>query len=73
MFREITFHADDELSRKAQEKAARKPTSLNELFNAWLRQYVNADVRAGEFDAVMQSMDYVQPGKAFSRDEMNEQ
>jgi len=34
MFREITFHTDEELIRKAQEKAARESTSLNEPFKA---------------------------------------
>lgn len=72
MLSEITLSADDELIRKAQKKAARESTSLNELFGAWLRQYVSADSRVCELDAVMQSMDHVQPGKAFSRDEMNE-
>lgn len=33
---------------------------------------LSADVRAEEFDALMQSLDYVKPGRTFSREEMNE-
>ena len=33
---------------------------------------LSADVRAEEFDALMQSMDHIQPGRTSRRDEMNE-
>ena len=72
MFRKITFSADEELTRKAQEKAAREQTSLNELFGVWLMQYVNDETRAREFDLLMLSRDHVRSGRTFSRDEMNE-
>ena len=72
MFREIKFSEDEELTRKAQEKAAREQTSLNELFRVWLMQYVNDETRAREFDSLMLSMDHVRSGRIFSKDEMNE-
>ena len=72
MFREITFSADDDLICKTQEKAASEQTSLNELFSVWLKQYVNDETRAREFDLLMLSRDHVRSGRIFSRDEMNE-
>jgi hypothetical protein len=72
MLRAITFSAHDDLIRKAQEKAEREQTSLNELFRVWLKQYVNDETRAREFDLLMLSMDHVRSGRTFSRDEMNE-
>ena len=70
--RNIIVSADDDLIRNAQENATREQTTLNELFNVWLWEYVNAESRASQFDALMQSIEYVQPGRSFSRDEMNE-
>jgi len=72
MLKNITLSADEELIRKAREKAQREHTTLNETFRGWLRQYVNAEARAREFDALMQSLDYVRPWRTFSREEMNE-
>ena len=72
MLREIAFSADDDLIRKAQEKAASEHTSLNVLFRVWLMQYVNDETQAREFDALMLSMDHVRSGRNFSKKEMNE-
>ncbi|NTV66670.1 MAG: hypothetical protein HGB06_03135 [Chlorobaculum sp.] len=68
----ITMSAEEELIRKAREKAQREHTTLNETFRGWLQQYVSAEARAKDFDALMQSMMYARPGRKFSREEMNE-
>lgn len=72
MLRSIIFNVDEELIRKAREKAARERISLNESFGAWLWEKAKADSCASQFDALMQSMDYVRAGQTFRRDEMNE-
>jgi hypothetical protein len=72
MLRNIILSADDELIHEATEKAARERTSLNELFRVWLWEYVNAESQASQFDALMQSMGYVQAGRTFRRDDMND-
>lgn len=72
MLKNITMSADEELIRKAREKAQREHTTLNETFRGWLRQYVSAEARAKEFDALMQTMEYARAGRTFSREEMNE-
>ena len=39
-----------------------KNITLNASFRKWLRQYVRAEARAGDFDELMQSLAYVQAG-----------
>jgi len=72
MLRNITLSADDELIRKAREKAAEEKSTLNELFRRWIRQYVERGKTGDEIDQVMESMDYVYSGKKFTRAELNE-
>jgi hypothetical protein len=72
MLKNITLSAEEELIRRAREKAQREHTTLNETFRGWLQQYVKAEARAMEFDMLMQSLDYVRPGRTFSREVMNE-
>ena len=72
MLRNITLSADDELIRKAREKAAEEKSTLNELFRRWIRQYVERGKTGDEIDQVMESMDYVYSGKKFTREELNE-
>ncbi len=72
MLKNITLSADEELIRKAREKALREHTTLNASFRKWLESYVSAEARARNFDDLMHSMSYVQAGKKFTREEMNE-
>jgi hypothetical protein len=68
----ITLSADAELIRKVREKSHREHTTLNANFRRWLRQYLSKNSKTADFQAFMSSMDYVSPGRRFSRDEMNE-
>jgi hypothetical protein len=72
MLKNITLSADEELIRKAREKAKRQRTTLNATFRRWLRQYVNGSTRTSDFYSFMQSLDYVESGRKFSREELNE-
>jgi len=72
MLKNITFSAEEELIRKAREKASSERTTLNETFRRWLRQYVRAGYSSHEFNELMKSLSYVKPGRTFTRDEMNE-
>ena len=72
MLKNITLSADEELIRRAREKARREHTTLNAHFRKWLKQYVNSDNRLNDYDALMQSLSYARPGKTFTRDELNE-
>lgn len=72
MLKNITLSADEELIRKAREKAGREHTTLNANFRRWLRQYVNRNNRPDDLKALMMSLAYAQAGRKFSRDELNE-
>ena len=72
MLKNITLSADEELIRKAREKAQREHTTLNASFREWLKSYVSAEARVRNFDDLMQSLSYVKTGKKFTREEMNE-
>ena len=72
MLKNITLSADEELIRKAREKAQREHTTLNASFREWLKSYVNAEAKVRNFDDLMQSLSYVKTGKKLTREEMNE-
>ena len=72
MLKNITLSADEELIRQAREKAKRQHTTLNATFRRWLKKYVNGNTRTSDFYSFMESLDYVKPGRKFSREELNE-
>jgi hypothetical protein len=72
MLKNITLSADEELIRKAREKAKSERTTLNATFRRWLRQYVNKNTRTTDYQAFMDSLNYARPGRKFSREELNE-
>ena len=72
MLKNITLSAEKQLIQLAREKAAKENTTLNKQFRAWLERYVSADRKLIDYDSLMNQFDYVQAGKKFSRDEMNE-
>ena len=72
MLKNITLSADEELIRKAREKAKGEHTTLNATFRRWLRQYVNKNTKTTDYQAFMDSLNYAKPGRKFSREEMNE-
>lgn len=72
MLKNITFSANEDLIRKARERAAADKTTLNEAFRLWLEKYAEQVETAQAFVELMDSFGYVQPGRSFSRDEMNE-
>ena len=72
MLKNITLSAEDELIRKARERAALENTTLNATFRQWLAQYTNTFFKVDDFDQFMFSLSYVNPGQKFNRDELNE-
>lgn len=72
MLKNITLSADENLIRKAREKARREKTTLNANFRRWLRQYIGKNTRAYVFNNLMQQLDYANAGKKFTRDQLNE-
>ena len=72
MLKNITFSAEEDLIRRARERAAAERTTLNDEFRRWLEKYVERPETAEAFEVLMDQFDYVQPGRSFRRDEMNE-
>jgi hypothetical protein len=68
----ITFSANETLIEKAREKARLENTSLNKRFREWLELYVRKENQEEEFQAIMNRLDYAEPGQTFTRDELNE-
>lgn len=72
MLKNITLSAEEELIRRAREKARGEHATLNANFRRWLRQYVNKNKRPNDFRALMESMNYSRTDRKFSREELNE-
>ena len=72
MLKNITLSADEKLIRKAREKAHSEHTTLNENFRRWLRRYLGSDTNLLNYDNLMKELSYSQPGKSFTRTEINE-
>ena len=68
----VTLSAEERLIRQARQRAEEEKTTLNNEFRRWLAQYAQGVRTSGDFQQIMQRLAYSQPGKSFSRDEMNE-
>ena len=72
MLKNITLSAEEELIRRAREKAKREHSTLNANFRRWLRQYINKNNKPDDFRALMKSLNYARTDRKFSREELNE-
>jgi hypothetical protein len=68
----VTFRAEEGLIHRARECAASNQTTLNEEFSKWLETYVKHSETSETYLALMERLTYVQPGRVFRRDEINE-
>lgn len=68
----ITFSAQEELIEAARQQAASQGTTLNELFREWLQQYSAGDKAVQRWRAAKKRLSYVNAGRKFTREEMNE-
>lgn len=69
----ITFSADEKLINDARRQAAAQGKTLNDEFREWLTlKVVTPQQRAIRYRNLMQSLSYVNAGKKFTREEMNE-
>jgi len=72
MLKNITLSADKALIERARLRAEAESTTLNAEFRRWLAQYAERPQSAADFRALMAQLNYVRPGKVFSREELNE-
>ena len=71
MLKNITLSADEQLIKKAREKAKREHTTLNENFRRWLKRYVLSDSNTS-YENLLHELNYANSGRKFTRDELNE-
>ena len=72
MLKKITFRVEAALIIKAQEKASKKNTTLNNEFRRWLNEYIKSDNRFTDYETLMKDLSYANPGRQFTRLEMND-
>lgn len=72
MLKNVTLSAEESLIQRARERAAAENTTLNAEFRRWLEKYVERPATAKDFTDLMARFDYVQPGRSYSREDMNE-
>ncbi len=72
MLKNITLSADAHLIKLAREKAHHKNETLNTAFRKWLIEYIKGELNASSYSRLMEKLSYVNTGKHFTRDELNE-
>ena len=72
LVKNVTLSAEESLIEQAREVARSQRKTLNSAFRDWLHQYVAQSGSVAEFDALMQRLTHVRPGRRLSRDELNE-
>ena len=72
MLTHITLSAEKDLIEKALRRARAEHTTLNAEFRRWLAQYAARPQTAADLAKLMERMSYAQPGKTFTRDELND-
>jgi hypothetical protein len=72
MKKNITFSADENIIKKARQRAKKQNTTLNNEFRNWLKRYSLEKSYSDNYTLVMKRLDYVKAGRHFSREELNE-
>lgn len=78
MLKNITLSAEESLIREARSLAAAQNTTLNAMFREWLVELVeeasddDQNRIANAYDEMMERLSYVNAGRRFTREELNE-
>lgn len=72
MLQNITLSAEKVLIERARQRAEMQHTTLNAEFRRWLAQYVEFPQTVRDLADLMDRFQYAQPGRIFTRDELNE-
>jgi len=70
--RNITMSADSSDIERGRQAAREENRTLNDAFREWLKWYGSRRVSRQEIEALFDRLNYVNPGRKFTRDEMNE-
>jgi len=72
MLQNITLSAEKELIERARQQAQAHNTTLNSEFRRWLAQYADKTESSAGLVELMERFKYADPGKSFTRDEIND-
>lgn len=72
MMKNITLSVEESIIQQARRRAAAENTTINELFRTWLKRYVEQPLAAEQYEELMARLSYVDAGRKFTREEMNE-
>lgn len=72
LVRNITLSADEAAIERGRETARAENRTLNDAFREWLAWYGSRRISRDELEALFDRLKYVNPGRKFTRDEMNE-
>jgi hypothetical protein len=72
MRKNVTLSAENQLIRRARERASREKRSLNDAFREWLRSYAGREAGGHRFRVLMEETSYARAGGRFSRCERGE-
>ena len=72
LVKNITLTADEHLIEQARKAAADRHTTLNAMFRDWLEDVAGRKRRAHAFNEIMERTKYVDVGRKFTREELNE-
>jgi hypothetical protein len=70
--RNITFSADETAIERAREVARSEHKTLNDAFREWLHWYASRTITREQIEGLFEKLRYVNAGRKFTRDEMNE-
>jgi len=70
--RDITFSVDESVLERAREVARAEGKTLEDAFREWLIWYASRKFTPAEVEALFERLKYVDAGRKFTRDEMNE-
>jgi len=72
VLKNITLSADELLIARAREEAEKHGTTLNAEFRLWLAAFVEQERTASGYQELMARLAYAQPGRSFTREDLNE-
>ena len=67
----VTFRIQEDMLRKAREKAGKEKRSLNRLIDQWLRSYSATQDETFDVRKYLDRIKGVKIGRTFTREEMN--
>ena len=68
----VTLSANENAIERARQVARQEHRTLNDAFREWLEWYGSRSVTRAQVAALFKKLKYVNAGRKFTRDEMNE-